>query len=401
MGNIHNATSIRQVFSFLSEENFQLPFSDYRVHKLMTIKCIKLILASQIANWESYEQISRELRTSPALQESIELSSISASQVSRRLKVLPTDVLESLFLQTVGKVKKNLPISCDKIGPVRIVDSTSLRLPASLANWAYLSRKSTQVKIHMRVLALPKGEIIPEKAIPSTGNVSDYETGELLVENDGTIYVMDRGYVKYRQFDAWLANNVRFVNRINEKHGVWHVEKELPIPSNSFITRDAWVRLGSNFRQTENIVRLVEFFDDQGRKYRIATSCFDLEAVEIANIYRQRWLIELFFKWMKQHLRLVKLYSHDPNGIWNQIFLALVAYAVAMLIQLESGTKLTMWQVLQTLRSCWYKPWSLVESELHPKRSRTSKGRQKVPEKGVQAPKLLTSIGIIKPRKAK
>lgn len=401
MGNIHNFKVIRQCFNYISDENFRLPVSDHRIHKLTALKCTKLIIASQLAKWESYKQISRELRTSDVLQDSLELKSISESQISRRLKEMPTEMFEALFLELIGEAKLLTPISCSKIGPLRIIDSTCLKMPDTLANWAYVSGKATQIKIHMRVLALPKGQIIPEKAIPSTGNVSDYETMDLLTENDGTIYVMDRGYVKYKQFDKWMENNVRFVNRINEKHGVLRVEQERAVPPNTNIVRDAIVQLGSAFRQTDRTLRLVEFIDDQGRRYRIATSCFELDATEIADIYRQRWLIELYFKWMKQHLRLVKLYSYEPQGVWNQIFLALITYAIAMLIQLKSATKLSLWEVLQALRSCWYKSWETVEKELHPKPGRDSRGRQKKPAKEKGPPLLNTSVGIMKESKAK
>lgn len=400
MGNIHNFSVIRQCFSYFSEENC-FPIADYRSKKLTVSKCSKLIMASQLAKWDSFDQISRALRTSDELQESLELPSISASQLSRRLRTLPTEMFEALFLEIIGKVKSAVPMACSKIGPIRIIDSTCLKLPATLANWAYVNRKRTQVKIHLRVLALPKGEIIPEKVIPTTGNVSDYETMDMLVEDDGTIYVMDRGYVKYKQFDAWLENNVRFVNRINEKHGVLHVEEERTVPPDSNIIRDAIVQLGSAFRQTDRTMRLVEYLDEQGRKYRIATSCLDLCATEIAEIYRQRWLIELFFKWMKQHLRLVKLYSYEPQGIWNQIFLALITYAIAMHIQLTNETKLSLWDVLQSLRTCWEKEYAIFEAELHRKPTRTSNGRQKVPRVKKQQPALRTSIGIIKPLKEK
>lgn len=401
MGNIHNLKAIRQCFSYISDENFRLPFSDHRVHKLTTLKCTKLIIASQLAKWDSYNQISRELRTSDVLQESLDLKSISPSQISRRLKEMPTEIFETLFLQLIGRVKSLTPITCSKIGPLRVIDSTCLKMPATLANWAYVSGKATQIKIHVRVLALPKGAVIPEKAIPSTGNVSDYETMDLLTENDGTIYVMDRGYVKYEQFDKWLENNVRFVNRINDTNRVWRVEQELAVPPGTKIVRDAIVQLGSTFRQTNRTLRLVEFLDDLGRKYRIATSCLELDATEIADIYRQRWLIELYFKWMKQHLRLVKLYSYEPQGVWNQIFLALITYAIAMLIQLQSGTKLSLWDVLQSLRSCWYKPWEIVEAELHPKPGRDSRGRQKKTIDKKPPPQLKTSVGIMKESKAK
>lgn len=399
MGNIHNLSVIRQCFSYISEENIILPISDQRVHKLTTLKNIKLILASQLAKWDSYRQISRALRTSTTLQESLELTSISASQISRRLKLIPTEILELLFLELIGRIKHQVLQPKIHSQLIRVEDSTCLRLPATLSKWAYVNRDHTQVKIHVRVLVLAKGDVVPEKAIPTTGNVSDYETMDLLVEADGTIYVMDRGYVKYKQFDTWLEQKVQFVTRINEKHGVRHVEQELSVVPGSHITRDAIVRLGSAFRETENPLRLVEFLDEKGRKYRLATSCFDLSAEEIADIYRQRWLIELFFKWMKQHLRLVRLYSYDPQGIWNQIFIALIAYAISMLIQVTSGTNMRLWDILQSIRLLWEKPYSLLETELHRRSLRqTSRGRPKGSTTQKELPRLNTTVGIIKPR---
>lgn len=400
MGNIHNFSVIRQCFSFISDENVILPVWDYRIHKLHTIKCIKLLMASQLAHWNSYSQIALQLRTSETLQKDLELESISGSQVSRRLRDLPTELLEAWFLEIMGKVKSLVPLSCSKIGPLRIVDSTCLKLPETLANWACLSKDHTRIKIHVRLLALPSGEVIPERAIPSTGNVADSETMDLLAEDDGTIYIMDRGYIAYAQFDKWVKEEVRFVIRIHDRNGILHVEKEQPVPPNSCITRDAIVQLGSAFTQTQRTLRLVEYGDEKGRTYRLVTSCLDLSATEIAEIYKQRWLIELFFKWMKQHLRLVKLYSYDPQGIWNQIFVALITYAITLHIQLESGTKRSAWEVLQILRACWEKSWSLVESELHRQPSRSSKGRQsKEPDPGKLPPKLRTTVGIIKQRK--
>jgi hypothetical protein len=400
MGNIHNFSAIRQCFSFISDENFILPVSDYRIHKLLTIKCIKLLIASQIAQWNSYSHISLQLRTSETLQKELELESISASQISRRLRDLPTELLEALFLEIMGKVKSQVPLSCSKIGPLRIIDSTCLKLPETLAHWACLSKDHTRIKIHVRLLALPSGHVIPEKAIPSTGNVGDSETMDILAEDDGTIYIMDRGYISYAQFDKWVKEDVRFVVRLHDRNSILHVEKEQSVPANTSITRDAIVQLGSASTQTQRTLRLVEYVDEKGRTYRLVTSCLDLCAMEVAEIYKQRWLIELFFKWMKQHLRLVKLYSYDPQGIWNQIFIALITYAITIHIQLESGTKRSAWEVLQILRACWEKSWSLVESELHPQASRASKGRQKKePDSVKKLPKLRTTVGIMKPRK--
>ena len=77
-------------------------------------------------------------------------------------------------------------------------------------------------------------------------------------------------------------------------------------------------------------LRLIEFKDDKERTYRLITSRWDVTAREIADIYRARWDIELFFKWMKQYLRLAKLYSNKPCAVWNQIYMTLIAHALCV-----------------------------------------------------------------------
>jgi IS4 transposase len=77
-------------------------------------------------------------------------------------------------------------------------------------------------------------------------------------------------------------------------------------------------------------VRLIEYEDENGRFYRVVTTRYDLSAEEIANIYRHCWQIELYFKWMKQHLRLVKLFSYKLQAVWNHLFMALIGHLIVL-----------------------------------------------------------------------
>ncbi|TYR76204.1 transposase, partial [Rossellomorea vietnamensis] len=90
------------------------------------------------------------------------------------------------------------------------------------------------------------------------------------------------------------------------------------VPEGKTILRDAKVILGAEKKMRP--VRLVEYQDSEGKTYKVATTRWDLSAIEIAEIYKNRWIIELFFKWIKQSLRFVKVWSTKPQGIWNQMF---------------------------------------------------------------------------------
>nr|WP_246188057.1 transposase [Paenibacillus tengchongensis] len=126
------------------------------------------------------------------------------------------------------------------------------------------------------------------------------------------------------------------------------------------------------------------------------TSIWDLSAEEIAQIYKCRWLIELFFKWVKQHLSTVHVHSYKPQAIWNQLFLVLITALLVQEVNASLACKTTPWQLLRLMRVYLYLPWSSLEEELFRPR-RTSKGRPRgVPPK----PKILrTTVGELRASK--
>src|SRR5690606_11337602 len=99
-------------------------------------------------------------------------------------------------------------------------------------------------------------------------------------------------------------------------------------------------------------------------------------------IYRHRWMIELFFKWIKQHLKLVKFYSFAPEAIWTQMYLALTAYALVLIVKLKTGTTHTAGKVLQLLRLYIHSNWNDFLQALFRPPTRSSKGRQKKAKRG-------------------
>ncbi|THE12466.1 IS4/IS5 family transposase, partial [Bacillus timonensis] len=108
---------------------------------------------------------------------------------------------------------------------------------------------------------------------------------------------------------------------------------------------------------------------------------WDLSASEIAEIYKNRWIIELFFKWIKQSLRFVKVWSTKPQGIWNQMFIAMIAYILTLIVKLKTKSKKSQKFILTNIRVYFDKTWEKFISALEYKPVKTSKGRQKVPDK--------------------
>lgn len=385
MGNIPSDQVICKCLDLLDIDSKRHDFLDFRTQKLTVAIFVKLMIEAQLKQHSSYAVITEHLRSSRALQEYLGLPSISESQISRKLRTLPYIYCQQLFLNAVCKLQeltrdgKGIP----GLGRLRIIDSTELALPEIVGRWAYCSKHKNAVKMHTRLIVTDPDTVYPERIIASTADVADSEVVMDLVVDDDAIHVMDRGYIVYGNFARWTEQNKRFVARIQQRNRV-EILRERPVPEGAKVLRDADVRMA--FRWNHEVktadLRLVEFTDDQGKTYRLLTNVQDLTSEQICEVYRHRWMIELFFKWIKGHLKLVKLYSYDPEAVWTQMYLALTAYALVLIVKHMTGTTRTPWQVLRLLRLYMSLSWEAFLQALNRQPSRTSRGRVKKGKRG-------------------
>ncbi|WP_047984051.1 transposase, partial [Ornithinibacillus californiensis] len=157
----------------------------------------------------------------------------------------------------------------------------------------------------------------------------------------------------------WQEQGISFVVRISKSIKAVPIERyESNHPA---IISDAKVR----YSYADEPIRLVEFKDEEDKIYRLMTTRWDLSAQQIMDLYRYRWTIETFFRWVKQHLNLVKIWSTKPQGMWNQMFLALAAYGLALILQLQTKTEKRLWPFLRLMRTYMYKTYNEFFKELH------------------------------------
>lgn len=374
-------TVISQCLSLLPTKYLSCPVLNYDMKKLSAEALIKIFIAAQLGKWNSYREFAIKMRAYKDFMGHIDLDSISASQLSRRINELDTSILQNLFFKVVSELKyhtHSLPGLPPNIGRLRIVDATHIKLPAILSGWAQVTKGWTVVKMHTRLIVASPDIHYPDKIVPSNGKVQDHEGGDLLIEISDATYVMDRGYMDFFRMNQWIKDQIKFVVRLREKINVQILE-EYEIPEGSNVQRDAKVIMGETGKMEP--VRLIEFLDEEGKLYKLATTRWDLAATEIAEIYKNRWIIELFFKWIKQSLRFVKVWSTKPQGIWNQMFIAMIAYILTLMVKLKTKSNKTLLSILTIIRTYFDNPWEEFITELEYTPSKTSKGRQKVPEK--------------------
>lgn len=158
--------------------------------------------------------------------------------------------------------------------------------------------------------------VYPEKAVITTAKEHDRNQLEVLVDDKEAMYVFDRGYVDYERFDRMTDDGYFFVSRL-KKNAVIREVDTFSVPEDSTVSSDSMVYIGTTQNRTENVFRLLEVEDTEGNMLRLITNRFDLDPDEISEIYRSRWAIGLFFKWIKQHVKIKHFYGRSETAIQN------------------------------------------------------------------------------------
>ena len=177
---------------------------------------------------------------------------------------------------------------------------------------------------------------LPRYAVITEGNASELKIARDLQFAAGTILVFDRGYVDYQWYQRLTANGVFFVTRLrHDAH--YQVLKELPVPKNRHILKDEIIALGSpHYRQTAPFRRVEVWLEDRQEVLVLLSNHLGFGSTTIAQIYRERWRIEVFFRYLKQNLRIKTFVGTSANALHIQIWTALIAMLLLKYLQLRA-----------------------------------------------------------------
>lgn len=374
MFSVDNNTVARQYFSPLNDERINCKARNCEYTKLSDGGLLKVLLLAKLKGWKDLRTIEKGIRAEPELQDIVGIDSFSASQLSRRKNRLDTDELARILGRLAAIYRRKTVYRkgvSTRIGKLSIIDATSVTLSQHARHWTGVRQDYTGVKLHVRMVAASTDSVMADCAFASTGNVSDVEVVNHFMDSDrDTTYVMDRGYAEKSKIAGWIARDVKFVIRVKKNFNVETIE-ELPV-SDPRVIRDEIVSI----KTCSYLVRLIEFHDDEGTLFRLLTNRYDLSQQEIMETYKNRWMIELFFKWMKQHLDLAEIKTQTARGIWNDLFISLIAYALLEIQRLESFPKLAARELLRTIKLYLFKKWNEMRLEIQRKPMFTTEGRK-------------------------
>jgi len=309
------------------------------------------MLFCQLGRAHSLREITGGLRSCEGKLKHLGITAPNRSTLAYANEHRPWQLYQQVFLQLLqrchsqvqGKKKfrfKNKLVS---------IDSTIIDLSVTLFDWAKFRRTKGAIKLH---LLLDHDGYLPSFAIISEGKVADVKVAPQFSFAPGTIVVDDRGYNDYKLFGRWTAQGVYFVTRMKE-NALYEVVGERPVPQNRNILKDELIELRGSKAEEKcpYPLRRIEVYDPASNEIWVfLTNNLELGATTIAAVYKDRWQIEIFFKALKQNLKIKTFVGTSANAVKIQIWTALIAMLVLRYLQLRSKFHWSLSNLVALLR---------------------------------------------------
>jgi hypothetical protein len=346
-----------QIMSFISHNDFNSCVSRYKGDfKTKDFSCWKQFLCMSFGQLTHRESLSDTITCLAANKEklyhlgigqSIVKSTLSKANENRDWHIY-ADFATLLINQAKGLYRNDNFLEVNLKHNVFAIDATVVDLCLSIFPWATFRKTKSALKIHTQLNLKTN---IPEMAIITAASVSELAALDLFHFEKDSIYVFDRGYIDYARlfrihsvgayFIIRTKGRMRFIRQSSR-----HVDKTRGVRVDQFVK----IKNPDPYKTYPEKLRRILFVDNiQKRKFEFITNNFDLPPEDIAQLYKHRWMIELFFKWIKQHLKIKSYWGYSENAVRCQIWIAISVYVLVAIIKKQLGLKQSLYEILQVL----------------------------------------------------
>ena len=253
------------------------------------------------------------------------------------------------------------PIGVDLDQSLYALDSTTIDLCLSLFPWAKFRKRKAAVKMHT-MLELHGN--IPTFIRMTDGTVHDVNMLDQILPEAGAFYVMDRGYIDFKRLYVFTLSAAFFVVR-TKKNVLLQRRYSRTVDKSTGVRSDQTVILtaSGSAKVYPAALRRVSYYDAQtDKRLKFLTNNFALPALTIAQIYKSRWQVELFFKWIKQHLRIKTFFGTSENAVKTQIWIAVSVYVLVAIIRKQLGLESSLYQILQIFSVTLFEKVSILQA---------------------------------------
>jgi hypothetical protein len=324
---------------------------DFNVRRFSCLDQFLCMAFAQLTYRESLRDIEACLRAQPAklyhlgIRGKVSRSALADANESRDWRIYAE------FAQALIRIARPLyvhePLAVDLSETVYALDATTIDLCLALFPWAPF--RSTKAAIKLHTLLDLRGAI-PTFLHITDGTVHDVNVLDLLLPEPGAFYVMDRGYLDFERRYALQQAGSFFVIRARSNFKCRRVYSR-PVNRRTGLICDQLVELVVFYSQQGYPERLrrIRYQDAEGHTLVFLTNHLSLPALTVCELYRQRWQIELFFKWVKQHLRIKRFFGTSENAVKSQIWIAVAVYVLVAIVRKRLNLRLSLHAMLQIL----------------------------------------------------
>ncbi len=349
-------TIFSQVMEWVHPEQFRRCVQRYRGNRrIRNFPCWDQFLAmsfAQVTYRDSLADIEVCLRSRPdqlyhmGFRSTVAHSTLADANRSRDWRIYH-DLAQGLIARA-RRLYADEPFGVELAQTVYALDSTTIDLCLSLFPWARF--RSTKAAIKLHTLLDLRGPI-PTMIAISDGKQADVGVLDELIIEPGAFYAMDRGYVDFARLYRFTLAGAFFVTRAKAGLQINRLESR-PVDESTGVRSDQIVRLKlpKSIERYPDRLRRISYRDpDTGKALVFLTNNFELPALTIAQLYKCRWRVELFFKWIKQNLRIKHFFGTTANAVKTQVWIAICVYVLVAILRKELRLELSLSQILQVL----------------------------------------------------
>ena len=355
----HSNTILNQLTALFCRHDFeQLAAVHHNGQKFRSFNRWSQLLAMMVAQISGRRSL-RDLITSINAQGRriyhLGMRKTSRATLARVNESQPYELYQALFFSLLKRCQSMAPRNRFKFNSkVYLLDATTINLCLAVFPWAQFRQTKGAVKLHF---GLDADGYLPAFMDMTHGKVHESTWAKALKLPAGSTVVFDRGYTDYQWYQSLTDRKITFVTRL-KSNAVFELLDKRRGRKAQWVVGDQRIRL----KNMTSELRLVEYVDPQtGKLYYFITNAFDLRATVIADLYKERWKIELFFKWIKHNLKVKTFLGTSANAVLTQLWIALCTYLLLSFLKFKSRLGISLTTILRLLQLNLFERRSLLD----------------------------------------
>lgn len=362
----YSNTVFNQLLGFLPKSKFNQFVGQHngdRYTKKMTAwNQFVALMYAQATRKESLREIETGFNSHTNIWHHLGVRSVAKSTLARSCNKRDYKIFEMLFYSLLEQCKEITPKNEFSFqNPLYSLDATVVKLCLSIFDWAKYSKTKGALKIHT---LLDNRTTVPQLITITDGKVGDITAAKnmSLDLQKGSVLVFDRAYIDYSWWAKLDKQGIFFVSRQKDNQHIFVADQHPTLQEGVIADERIYIGEFSKYQKYQKELRRIKYYDKDAKKeYSFITNNLELSASQIAFIYKQRWQIEIFFKWIKQNLKIKAFVGTSKNAVLSQIWVAMIYYLLLAYIKFQTKFKKTLLELTRMIRETIFVRRNLID----------------------------------------